>query len=168
MSSCSYSDLDVTVFADSVWWVLLSQFMAWLRDVFNTTLSSVIPLVSPFIMHRRMPGTTYCPVPPRMGHCRDPDAEVSTARVVWSRWSAGIRIRRRACQRSLGTASTVWVWLDDIASCRHGLIVLGRLFESRLSSCWVARRVGCSTTSPRWVARRALVGSPASLGCSTG
>jgi hypothetical protein len=37
--------------------------MVWLRDVFNTTSSSVIPLVSPFIMCRRMPGTTYCSVP---------------------------------------------------------------------------------------------------------
>jgi hypothetical protein len=37
--------------------------MAWLRDVFGTASSVVIPLASPFIMHRRMPGMAYFPVP---------------------------------------------------------------------------------------------------------
>jgi hypothetical protein len=37
--------------------------MALVRDVFSTTLSSVIPLVSPFIMCRRMLGMAYCFVP---------------------------------------------------------------------------------------------------------
>jgi hypothetical protein len=37
--------------------------MVWLRDVFNTTSSSVIPLASPFIMRRRMLGTVYYLVP---------------------------------------------------------------------------------------------------------
>jgi hypothetical protein len=31
--------------------------------MYNTTSSSVIPLASHFIMHRRMPGTSYCPIP---------------------------------------------------------------------------------------------------------
>jgi hypothetical protein len=53
------------------------------KDVLDTTSSSVILLVSPFIMRRRMPGTTYYPVPSGvcMGHCRDPDAEVPAAEV---------------------------------------------------------------------------------------
>jgi hypothetical protein len=33
------------------------------RDVSSTTSSFIIPFVSPFIMRRRTPGTTYCPVP---------------------------------------------------------------------------------------------------------
>jgi hypothetical protein len=33
------------------------------RDVFSPTSSFVIPLASPFIMRRRMPGTAYCPIP---------------------------------------------------------------------------------------------------------
>jgi hypothetical protein len=33
------------------------------RDVYSTTSSFVIPLASPFIMRRRMPGTTNCSVP---------------------------------------------------------------------------------------------------------
>jgi hypothetical protein len=37
--------------------------MAWLMDAFSTTLSSVIPLASPFVMRRRMPGMAYCPIP---------------------------------------------------------------------------------------------------------
>jgi hypothetical protein len=37
--------------------------MVKLRDVFSIASSSVIPSSSPFIMHWRMPGTTYCPVP---------------------------------------------------------------------------------------------------------
>jgi hypothetical protein len=37
--------------------------MVWLRDVFSIASSSVIALVSPFIMHRRTSGTSYCPVP---------------------------------------------------------------------------------------------------------
>jgi hypothetical protein len=31
--------------------------------VYSTTSSFVIPLASPFIMHRRMPGTAYCSIP---------------------------------------------------------------------------------------------------------
>jgi hypothetical protein len=45
------------------WWVLLSQLKAWFRDVFSTTSSFVIPLAPSFIMCRRTPGTTYCPIP---------------------------------------------------------------------------------------------------------
>jgi hypothetical protein len=45
------------------WRVLLSQLKAWFRDVFSTTSSSVISLASSFIMRRRTPATTYCPVP---------------------------------------------------------------------------------------------------------
>jgi hypothetical protein len=37
--------------------------MAWFRDVFSTSSSSVILLASPFIMRRRTSGTTYWPVP---------------------------------------------------------------------------------------------------------
>jgi hypothetical protein len=37
--------------------------VVWLRDVFSTTSSYVIPLASSFIMRRRMPGMVYCPVP---------------------------------------------------------------------------------------------------------
>jgi hypothetical protein len=33
------------------------------RDVFSAASSSVIPLASPFIMRKHMPGTTYCPIP---------------------------------------------------------------------------------------------------------
>jgi hypothetical protein len=40
----------------------LSQVMSWLRDVFSTTLSSIIPLASPFIMCSHTFGTVY-PVP---------------------------------------------------------------------------------------------------------
>jgi hypothetical protein len=54
------------------------------------------------------------------------------AGVVRSHWLA-VHIRRRVWQRPLETCSTVWAWLDDVPSCRHGLIVLGRLFP----------RVGC-------------------------
>jgi hypothetical protein len=38
-------------------------------DVFSTTSSSVIHLASPFIMHRRMPGTVETPMlrSPRLG-----------------------------------------------------------------------------------------------------
>jgi hypothetical protein len=44
------------------------------RDVFGTAPSSIIPLASPFIMRKRMPGTTYFPHPfQRVGHCRDHD-----------------------------------------------------------------------------------------------
>jgi hypothetical protein len=32
----------------------------------------------------------------RMGHSRDPGAEVPAARVVWSHWLTGICIQRRA------------------------------------------------------------------------
>jgi hypothetical protein len=39
-----------------VWWVLLGQLKAGLRDVFSISSFSVIPLASPFIMSRRMPG----------------------------------------------------------------------------------------------------------------
>jgi hypothetical protein len=40
-----------------------SQFEVRFRDVFSTTSSSVIPLASPFIMQRCMPGKAYCPIP---------------------------------------------------------------------------------------------------------
>jgi hypothetical protein len=40
--------------------------MAWLRDVFSTTSSSVIPLVSPFIMCWHTSGTAYYPIPSRV------------------------------------------------------------------------------------------------------
>jgi hypothetical protein len=33
------------------------------RDVFGIASSSIIPLVSPFIMRRNMPVMAYCPVP---------------------------------------------------------------------------------------------------------
>jgi hypothetical protein len=61
----------------------LCQLEVSFRDVFNTTSSSVIPLVSPFIMRRCMPGMAYCLVPSGvcMCHCRDPDAEVPAAGV---------------------------------------------------------------------------------------
>jgi hypothetical protein len=36
--------------------------MAWLRDVFSTASSFVIPLVSPFIMHRCMSGTVHATI----------------------------------------------------------------------------------------------------------
>jgi hypothetical protein len=37
--------------------------MAWLRDVFSMASSFVIPLVSPFIMHRCMSRTAHFPIP---------------------------------------------------------------------------------------------------------
>jgi hypothetical protein len=70
--------------------------MACLRDVFGTTSSFVIPLSSPFIIRRRMPGTMYCPVPFGVGvtvetpMLRSPRLESSGPTVN------GIRIRRRA------------------------------------------------------------------------
>jgi hypothetical protein len=130
-----------------------------------------------------MPGNTPRPLR-RMGQCRDPDAEVSTVGVVRSHWSAGIRIRRRARQRPLGTASTVWAWLGDVPLYRHGLIVLRRLFlrvDCRLAGlpgrlfllgslaslgCSAGRLVGNPASLGYSMGR--LLGSPASLGCSMG
>jgi hypothetical protein len=64
--------------------------MVKFRDVLNTTLSSIIPSASPFIMRRRMPGTIYCPVPSGVWVTVEPDTKVSTARVDWSYQSVGI------------------------------------------------------------------------------
>jgi hypothetical protein len=77
--------------------ILLSQLKLWFRDVFSTTSSVVIPLPSPFLMRRRMPGTVYYPVPSYVWvTVETPDVEVFATGVVWSHWSAEIRIRHRA------------------------------------------------------------------------
>jgi hypothetical protein len=57
IGSCRYSDTDVSVLGGSC--CVEVRF----RYVFGTTSSSVIPLASPFIMRRHMPGTVYCPIP---------------------------------------------------------------------------------------------------------
>jgi hypothetical protein len=79
-------------------------------------------------MRRRMPGMAYYPVPSGIGHCGDPDAEVSMARVIPSHGSTGICIHHCVQQRPLGVASTVRTWLGDVPSCRHDLIFSGHLF----------------------------------------
>jgi hypothetical protein len=48
-------------------------------------------------MRRRMPGTVYYPVPSYVWvTVETPDVEVFATGVVWSHWSAEIRIRHRA------------------------------------------------------------------------
>jgi hypothetical protein len=70
----------------------------------------------------------------------------------------------------------VWAWLGDVPSCRHGPMVLGRLFHSVEVSDResVVVLLGCSTGrlvgNPASLGYSAggLVGSPASLVCSVG
>jgi hypothetical protein len=112
--------------------------MVKFRDVLNTTLSSITPSASPFIMRRRMPGTIYCPVPSGVWVTIEPDTKVSTARVDWSYQSVfGIVLDR-------GTSALFpWFVRGLVMNC---LIVRSWLDSTRstlTSGRSIGQRVGC-------------------------
>jgi hypothetical protein len=114
------------------------------RDVFSTTLSSVIPSTLPFIMRRCMLGMTYFHVPSGVWVT----VETPMLRSLWlgltdpiSQWgyvSGFVLDRYPSVLLPWSGHSLVMIclivlsWLDSIRC----------LYESRLSPCWVARQSG--------------------------
>jgi hypothetical protein len=148
----------------------------WLRDIFSTTLSSITPLSSPFIMRRRMSGTSYCPVPS--------DVWVTVETLVPRSMRLGLSgpTGQRAYISGIVLdsdpsvpASMVWAWLGNVSSCRRGSMVLGRLFffVKVFAREPIDVLLGCSTggligSPPCWVAQRYLFGGRAVIGRSFG
>jgi hypothetical protein len=134
----------------------LSQLMAWLSDVFSTTLSPFIPFASPFIMRRCMHSTAHSPIPF--------DVWVTVETPMLRSLLPG-SFGPTGQQGYISGIVLDRVPLVSLPQSTHGLVMSHRLTwpdstrlalpKGRLSSCWVARRVGYSTASSRWVARQA-------------
>jgi hypothetical protein len=90
--------------------------MAWLRDVFSITSSSVIPLASPFIMRRRTSGMAYCLIP--SGVWVTVETPMLRSLLPGSSGPTGQQgyVSDVVLDRDR-TASTVWVSLGDVPSC---------------------------------------------------